>query len=897
MCMMRQVQFTEDEKAVSELLAGGVAALKHKEMQSFLDAFPDPGAFFAALVCTFGPPKALISEEDAAHLLRKYKAKGDDSALRFYVAECYYAIHASGIPTLPSYAVPEPAAAAREQSYATILDTIEKTRTKLWESVCTRDKQERNKLDDLLLDLRKQANACFPGEGQFLFGSAMQDTPCYVIPDRENAGPNAREIGDNAFPSTVLLSFKTDVDFRASSSRAKGGGVRATRSAKPASGAAGDVGHDDEIYCVPRLQVVPMLNHGNGVQSFTMYGPGAITTTRACLPELLHTAQQLDAALEAKAEKPEHVQALGVTMRQIDACEALYREMDRLGEDWKTLLLLLLPPECLAMVDDSMLDVLREGQADSIVVKMMPPGTNVSCGISYVAVHVGTELAPPGVAIPNTDMHPGDRVCPDEVSGVNIHVCFLGPPGFIAQGELGGTFVQCEADMHALVEPTLGERFEELSALGASRTTSNPVTGTMRATVPVVLTPAMTLEQTALRTTKLFSGPKGHSMLTLGKVVCQKKYANVVRNANGKIPNQSFQLKLCPVAGRPNIGTRPLFCELAPTEDDTFLNLRVFDHHGAPTLYRCTCQTEFTVERATARSDALHRIVSLEPEEEQHSRCFFGVGADGKVKNMRIVPQEGDSECFHLDNLAALRKLLLHPQKTEFLGDGTMKAGLEGLRAALGERAIGDLLYIGIFKISTKEPEIIVTKHEDNDDEVGECVDMSQARVGMCEKTLCVALQVPEDMLIKTTIKAGDSAIGLEFKYLTSTGEKECTCMFMSLKPEEHHQFHISLQKDNAEDMDGWEVKIKNDSSLRIFFTVRGTVLKANHWGKNCCFTEAWADTAGGASSMISALDVQERPDAAADAAEELQPRQEQTDVGNVDAEAVGARPGEKRKR
>lgn len=822
MCMLRVVTPKQKEAARQQAAAG--AALQHQAAKDVLHTGEDPLTCFAASVVSFGPPKvAMTPEQEAYWRLRSRLDEDDVSGLCLCAAECLYTIKAKDLPVRQSL----PGTGGRD--YNTILEEMRAVKGQLWRIALVSDEEavsEQKKLLDKLDELREEAIACLPGDSDIVFGSAIND-PFYVVQGRPNALENTCQITEKAFPKLDVVSLTTPVDIVESDARAKGG---ATRSAKSVAGKRMRGGE----HSWPDRPEVPVFRFDNGVQSFTIYGPAGVSMMLACKQELWHLAHELDAALQARGEEPEHVNALNITMQQVAACEQMYRTMEEAGKSWKAYFGLILSVECDIMLDDGALGAFLDERVDSLVFNLMPPGSNASSGISYVAVNVGTERAPGCLPVPCMDKHVGDKEFPEMVPGPTGNFCILGPPGLIATGKLGGTSVQTDTDMCRFVNPTLGERLPDLSALGTS-TVMDPANGEMHATVQVVLQAEMSMQQTKNACRELFSGDIAHSVLTLVKVVCGERYSNVERDEDGMVVNQSFKIEFCPVHAHASTGTSLLFTDLVSEETsgaDELHNLVVVDstHDGAPSLLAGTCGSSFTVERASARAGPV-------PVAQEHPGCFFGTDEKNMVCKVGVVrPGENDSEFRAYEHLPALRKVLLNPQSAFRLPDGTMKHGLEGLRAALGVRTLGELMYFGMHQTMEKEHTITVTKHDGKEDEIGEPVDMSMALQGLCRKSPCLALEVPSGKQIRVKVKAVRRPLRFKCILLQETGEQEPEDEVISREPTEKYELPFPLEYANTEDPGGWCLDFGNNSLLNLFFYVEGKKFQPSTWGDECLF-------------------------------------------------------------
>lgn len=822
MCMVRQMIPTPQMKAKAQARADAVAVSQHRAAKHALHTRKDPRTCFTARVATFGPPKVSMKPAQIAYW-RSQLDPSDESALFVCAAECNYAIKATDLP------VRESPPGTWRQDYDTILAHMDEARNQLWQIALTGEEEAVSKQWNVLDELREKAIASFPDESNIVFGSAMSGVMFYTVQGRPNALKNTCDITEDGFPGVDVVSLTTPVDAVQSGARGKGSGHQATRSSRSAAG--GSMGGGEHSWPCPRPQV-PVLCYPSGEKSFTVYGPAIVKRMRLCEQEMRHIAHELDAALQARGEEQEHVEALDITMQQVDACEQMYRAMEGAGKSWKENFRLVLPLEGDIMLDDGALSAFLQERVDSLVFKLMPPGSDASSGISYVAVLVGTEHAPPCISVPCMDKHLEDDEFPEMVHGPTGNICIFGPPGFIAKGELGGTSVQEETDMGRFVNPTLGAHLPELSALCTS-TTMDTVNCKMYATVPGVTKPKMSMLDTKNFCSELFSGDIEHLVLTLVMVVCGEQYSNVKRNDDGMMANESFKIKLHPVQAHASTGTSRLFKDLVPEETgvaSAFQNLVVVDdtHDSGRELFASACKSGFSVERAS-------RSAVPVPLPQAQAQCFFSINDDNKLQEMGIVPPGGDDSNFCCNNhQSGLCRVLLNPQSAFRLPDGTMEQGLEGLRAALGVRTLGELMYLGIFQQTQVAHKIQVKQHDGKDDEIGEPVDMSQAQTGTCGSSPCLVLPVPSNMLLKVTIKAGINPIGyFRCIYLTETGEQEEED-YMDLKPGEEHEFPYPLQKEQTDEPDGLCVDLGNKGTLKIFFYAEKTMFQPSLWGNAC---------------------------------------------------------------
>ena len=819
MCMMLRIQPTAQQRLAAQSLAAASAATRHHAATDALHTHKDPRGYFAASVLALGKPKVPLTREQEASLRSRLGAD-DGSPSSFLAFEAHYGIEATELPVRQSL----PATGGRD--YTSITEQIKEVKQRSWDFVLQGNTDAEREQLSLLHELRGEAAACFPGESNLVFGSGMRGAALYTVEGRPNALENTRRITKDGLPRLDVVSLTTPVEVVESGTRGKGA---ATRSAGSAAG-----GHmRGQEHSWAKLPEVPVMHYDNGVQSFTVHAPRGVATMRACEQELLYYALELDAALQARGEEPQHVKALQIAMQQVAACEQMYRTMEEAGKSWKACFPLILSVDALIMLDDGALSAFYDERVDSLVFNLMPPGSDVSTGISYVAVHHGTACAPPCMPVPCMDKHLGDDKFPKKVPGPNIDTCIFAPPGLVAQGKLGGTFVQEEDRMRCFVNPTLGEHLEVLSALGKS-TTMDPVNHLMHATAPVVLKEKSSMGDTKIFCSKVFSGDIKHSVLTLGKVVCGERYSNVKRDEDSMVLNESFDIELCPVHAPASTGTSPLFKDQVGETSGAsqFHNLTVVDstHDGASCLYEGACQSSFTVQPASARAGR----VALPKE---HSKCFFGTDEKGKVRKLGFVRPGSDNShwCAH-EHLPALCKVLLNPQSAFRLPNGTMMPGHEGLRAALDVSTLGELMYLGIFETVQEAHTITVRQHDGRDDETGEPVDMSQAKTVMCGSTPCFVLPVPSDMLLKTTVKAGRTPIdNFRCVYLLDTGEEEPENEDVKLKAGESYELPFPSQFTSTDSPDGWRTEFAPDSKLQIFFHVQGSNFQPSTWGDKCC--------------------------------------------------------------
>lgn len=819
--MTRMVAWTPRQRQQAQEQAAASAASQLEAVTHALHDEEDPNGFFAACVCLYGKPNELLTPEQEA-CLRSRLHPDDGSPLFFAAVEAHYGIKASGLPARQSL----PGTGGRD--YTTIMQEIRVVRKQVWENglKCMEEAESecRMRLDELC----REAIMVFPEGSNIVFGSAMKGAAFYVNPGGPDALKHAGHITAAALPRLGVVNLMTPVEFVASGARGKGANDVQTRSGGSAAGGRmiGDVPS------CPMLPELPVLRHANGERSFTIYGPEAISTMLACKQVLRQIAQERDAALEERGQEPEHVEALKISMEQVHACAQLYHEVANAGKGWKQFFRLILPAEGEILLDDGALGAFYDQRVDSLVFKLMPPGSDVSSGISYVAVHAGTELAPPPISIPCMDKHLNDDKFPQMVDRLNINICLFVPPGYIAEGELGGTFVQEQADMSSFVNPTLGENLQVLSGLRKS-TTMDAVNGMLHASVPVVLEPRMSMPETKIFCRNLFGGDIDDLVLTLGKVVCGKQYSNVETNEHGMLLNKSFQVMLRPVQPHASTGTSPLFKDLVPEEMSDvsqFQKLVVVDstHNGAQSLHTGVCKSTFTVKRG-ARA-------GLVKSPEEHSKCIFGFDEKGNITKFGIVHPGGNDNhlCTH-HHLPALCKVLLNPQSAFRLPDGTMKQGPEGLRVALDVSTLGELMYLGIFETRKKAHTITIKKHEGKDDETGEHVDMSQAQTGMCGEFPCLVLPVPSDVHIKTTVKAGPTPIPkFQCVYLADTGEQEPEGNDVELQAGEPYELPFPLQYTPQSYPDGWSMDFAGGSKLRIFTHDESSDFKKSTWGDQC---------------------------------------------------------------
>jgi hypothetical protein len=762
---------------------------------------------------------------DQEAVWRAWHGLDPKSPLQRTVVEANYGMQAGNLPVHES--LPD----TSREHYNNIMQQMQVVSQRVFQSVLQGNTQAEKGLTELLDELCGEALACFRGGSGIVFGCAQKNTAFWVTGGRRDALKHTCEITEKALPRLDVVGLTTPVDVVEPGSRAKGA---ATRSA--GSTAGGHMGDEEPKWAT--LPQVPMMVHASGLESFTVRSPDNVAMMRLYQQELLLTAQELDAALEARGEEPEHVNALEIAMQQVAACEEMYRMMQEAGKSWRQeeYFRLVLPPEARIMLDDGALRAFFEGRVDSLVFNLMPPGSDVSSGISYVAVHMGTESAPACFGIPCMDKHLGDLEFPKMVPGPNIHACIFAPPGLVVQGKLGGAFVRAEGDegdMHRLVNATLGAHLSVLSAVGKS-TTMDRVNGRMHATVPVVLKPERSMSETKNDCRKLFSMDIEGLVLTVGSVVCEERYSNVERDEDGMVDNESFTINLRRVQAHARRRTSRLFNDLVPEETrgtNELHSLVVVNstHNGAPALFAGACGSTFSVERAMSRA----ALVALPQEDAQ---CFFKTDAQSNFKTIGILSPGADNSDFcAYEHQTALSKVLLDPQSAYRLPDGTMQHGLEGLRAALGVRTLGELMYLGIFKTVQEDNTITVTKHDGTDDTTGEFVDMSKAQLGTCGSSPCLVLSVPSRLRIKVTLEAGRTPIErFDCTYLTETGEEEPENENIKLKPGEKYELPFPSQFQETGDPDGWRVNFGHNSHFYIFFYVEGSKFERGIWGKKC---------------------------------------------------------------
>lgn len=564
---------------------------------------------------------------------------------------------------------------------------------------------------------------------------------------------------------------------------------------------------------------LPVQVQQDGSKTIVIMSPTGAKQLRERLATFSKVAHAKDARL-AQAKQPVHyVRDLKVLEKQLKTSEDLFKTMEQLQVDWWHGLPVVLP---WLEVDAETLKLLRNGKANTLLVKRMPETAGGVCSIKYLTcMHDGN------LEVPLTDMHENEKEMRKKIEDLDVSLYLLGPKGFRARCSVGGTLGSPGENAFALSTAALAGAYRGCENEELHRAIRHDESHRQQLLeVPVVLHPPNTPVQTQKMLQDLFGYPDGSCFeVTEGKLTRAKTPNGWFSNLAlpGAIPNENpFIVFEQPEQVQVNAPKAPAY--MKPRTTGIQLG-RLLEPTQKVSKALQSLMLRFIPDVDEAKiaalkqraSDELNRVGANRRREEgpvEPSQCYMLAFDDkGEVQEMVVIEREERAQfcadrsrySYHaaVDNMCK--------STTEFEVDDNFETGASGLQKALSVDSLDRVALIGFEARETMAWEFKARMHDGKDDLDGDPWKRGQVTADKYNNLPCLRFPTPVDVLIKFTIFPLCKGNLLPVYFNTVTGEEPAGIVDL----ENEYELPYPLSRSAVdEETDGWKLCSETDKTL-----------------------------------------------------------------------------------